>query len=144
MNSINDLDLAAIFQDAMWRKMAALYPNDAEVLILHATFSPGGPKATRAENEAFVAVWEQIKRLNDLQGIPLTSRRRKTPGLSRAYLNLGEYDKALQNIQEQLEWIAEQRRAGLSHRTMHYGLLGSSGFALVYERKKEQEAKQDK
>jgi len=128
----------------MWQKMAALYPNDAEVLFMHSAFLVPRYEATRAEQQAYVDIWERIKRLNDEQGIPLTSGLRKTPNLSQTYIDLGEYDKALQNIQEQLEWIAEQRRAGLSHRTMHYGLLGSSGLARALELKKEHEAKQNK
>jgi len=143
-NSFADFELKTAFEMAMWRKLAALYPNDAEVLILATIYMPYGPRASRAEKEAYVDIWERIKRLNDEQGIPLTSGLRKTPNLSQTYIDLGEYDKALQNIQEQLEWIAEQRRAGLSHRTMHYGLLGSSGLARALELKKEHEAKQDK
>ena len=122
-NSVNDLDLASIFKAAMWRKMVSLYPNDPEVLFLYSRHMPTGPRATRAEKQAFVVHWERLKRLNDEHGIPLTSDLRKTHSLSQTYIDLGEYEKTIQNIHEQNDRKSALRRAGIHDRFMNHGIL---------------------
>jgi len=101
---------------------------------------PRGPRSTRAEKEAFVAHWERLKRLNDEQGIPITSPFRKTHSLTQTYIDLGQYDKAIQNCREQHERLDALRRAGLSHRGMLYGILPPSELELALKR--QQAAKQ--
>ncbi len=113
----------ATFEGAMWRKMAALYPNDPEVLFMHTGYLSWGPRATRAEKEEFVAAWERLKQLNDEHGIPITSGLRKTHSLSQTYIDLGQYDKAIENIHEQNDWKAAVRRAGIHNMYMNHGLL---------------------
>jgi len=144
MNSWAPLEIQSPFKKAMWRKMAALYPNDAEVLVMATIYMPYGPRASRAEKEAYVAHWERLKRLNDEQGIPITSPFRKTHSLSQTYIDLGEYDKALQNIKEQQERIAALNRAGLHHQFMYHGLLGGSDLANATELIRRHKEKQDK
>jgi len=143
-NSWAPPELKSVFEAAMWRKMAVLYPNDAEVLVMATIYMPCDPRATGAEKEAYVDIWERIKRLNDEQGIPITSGLRATPNLSQAYIDLGEYDKAIQNIQEQNERIAALRRAGFSHRGMYRGLLRGSDLANAKELIRRHKAKQAK
>jgi len=140
-NSWAPFELKSDFEEAMWRKLAALYPNDPEVLFMAAIGMPWG---TRAEKEAFVAHWERLKRLNDEQGTPLTSELRATSYLSQVYLDLGEYDKAIQNIKEQNARIAALERAGYHDLLMEHGLLGTSGLGFALFLKKRHEAKQDK
>ncbi len=113
----------ATFEGAMWRKMAALYPNDPEVLFMHTRYLPRGPRATRAEKEAFVAAWERLKQLNDEHGIPITSGLRKTHSLSQTYIELGQYEKAIENIHEQNERIAALQRARIHDMRMYHGTL---------------------
>ncbi len=122
-NSFAELEVQSYFKAAMWRKMARLYPNEPEVLFMHIGYLPFGPRATRAEKEAFVAAWERLKPLNDEHGIPLTSGLRKTHSLSQTYIELGQYDKAIENIHEQNDWKAAVRRAGIHNMYMNHGLL---------------------
>ena len=122
-NSINDLDLASIFKASMWQKMAERYPNDPEVLYMHSRHLYRGDKATRAEKQAYIDLWERIKKLNNEQGISLTSGLRKTHGLSQYYVDLGQYEKAIENIHEQNDWKEALRRAGIHDRYMNHGIL---------------------
>ena len=135
-NSFVELEVKWAFQGAMWRKMVSLYPNDPEVLFLYSRHMPTGPRATRAEKQAFVAHWERLKRLNDEHGIPLTSGLRKTHSLSQTYIDLGEYDKAIQNIKEQHERIAALKRAGIHDRFMMRGILASPWIAEELKRRR--------
>jgi len=142
-NSVG-VEIQLAFEEAMWQKMAALYPNDAEVLFMHSAFLVPRYEATRAEQQAYVDIWERIKRLNDEQGIPITSGLRKTHSLSQTYIDLGEYDKALQNVKEQNERLAALRSAGLHHKRMYHGLLRGSDLANATELIRRHKEKQDK
>ena len=121
--NLNVGEFRAAFEEAMWSKLASQYPNDPEVLWMHATYLYRGDKATRAEKQAYVELWERLKRVNDEHGIPLTSGLRKTHGLSQTYVDLGQYEKAIQNIHEQNDWKAALRRAGIHDRYMNHGIL---------------------
>lgn len=131
-----------IFEKSMWRKLAAHYPNDPEVLYFHAShFYVGHTDTSREQKLAGIAVWERIKKLYDEQGIPITSRQ-KTYGLSQAYIDVGEYEKAVENIFEQQERIAALRRAGITDRSMHYGLVGPGMVNELNRRIREAKEKQ--
>ena len=109
-----------IFLKAMWRKMAARYPNDGDILYWHSICLPA---KTLAEKRAYAEVWERLKRINDAEGIHITSGRRKTGNLSQFYLELGEGEKALENMIEQSQRLIAVRQAGIHDRYMYHGLL---------------------
>jgi len=48
-NSVG-VEIRSAFKEAMWRKMAARYPNDPEVLIMHATTHIAGTKPPAPNN----------------------------------------------------------------------------------------------
>ena len=137
--SVEDFDDINIFKAALWRKMAGLYPNNGNVLYEYLTYVAYKPHGSRAEKEHFVDVWERLKRINDEEGIHISSRRRHTYGLSRAYTDLGEYDKAVENIKEQNARKDELRRLGLDYRSMHLGTMRH--VSLVREIQREEETK---
>ncbi len=144
-NSVG-IEVSSIFEAAMWRKMARLYPNEPEVLFMHTRYLPRGPRATRAEKEEFVAVWERLKPLNDEHGIPITSGLRKTHSLSQTYIELGQYDKATENMIEQSKWLIAVKRARIHNMRMYHGLLvrGNEGELelLLESQRKQQEGTQ--
>ena len=122
-NSFAQHEVKWDFQGAMWQKMAERYPNDPEVLWMHSRHLYRGDKATHAEKQAYIDLWERIKKLNNEQGISLTSGLRKTHGLSQYYVDLGQYEKAIENIHEQNDWKEALRRAGIHDRYMNHGIL---------------------
>lgn len=108
------------FQRAMWRKMAARYPNDGTILYFHARYLP---RKTLAGKRAYAEVWERLKWINDEEGIPITADRRKTHSLSQYYLDLGEGEKALENMIEQSQRLIAVKEAGIHDMRMYHGLL---------------------
>lgn len=92
----------------------------------------------------FIILYEQLKLIrkknNDSNNIPIISGLRKTYGLSQEYIDLGEYEKAIQNIEEQNRRIGALKEAGLEYRQMYYGLMRTADVPLKLLR--EQQAKQ--
>ena len=113
----------ALFETAMWHKLAEIYPNDPEVLYSHSISLPRGVHATLEELREFTSFWEHLKEQNDAHNLPLLSPFRKTHGLSQAYIDLGEYEKAIVNIKEQYERIDAMMASGLHHQLMYSGLV---------------------
>ncbi len=113
------------FKKALWREMSERFPNDPEMLFMHSMAShPGSTGATREQKLAYIALWERLKKLNDAHNIPITSGLRKTAYLSQFYIDVGEYDKAIQNIKEQDDRIDALHRAGYHHdQFMYMGIL---------------------
>ena len=123
----------------MWAKLLDKYPNDPEVLFFNARHTYRGTKATRAEKLAYIDLMERLKVANDANNIPLTSGLRKTYGLSQFYVDVGEYQKAIDNIEEQNRRIGALKNAGLHHRHMYYGLM--RGIDVPLKLLREQQAK---
>ena len=119
-NSVGSTPESLVFKRAMWRKMAARYPNDGDILYMHTRYVAG---KTLAEKRAYTEVWERLKRINDTEGIHITSDRRKTGNLSQFYLELGEGEKALENMIEQSQRLIAVRQAGIHDMFMYHGLL---------------------
>ena len=113
------------FKKALWREMSERFPNDPEMLFMHSMAShPGSTGATREQKLAYIALYERLKKLNDAHNIPITSGLRKTAYLSQFYIDVGEYDKAIQNINEQNDRIDAIHRAGYHHdQFMYMGIL---------------------
>ncbi len=128
-----------IYEKAMWAKLLDKYPNDPEVLFFNARHTYRGTKATRAEKLAYIDLMERLKVANDANNIPLTSGLRKTYGLSQFYVDVGEYQKAIDNIEEQNRRIGALKNAGLHHRHMYYGLM--RGIDVPLKLLREQQAK---
>lgn len=139
--SVEDFDVINVFKAALWRKMERLYPNNGNVIYEYLTYVAYKPHGSRAEKEHFVDVWERLKRINDEEGVHIASSRRHTYGLSRAYTDLGEYDKAVENIKEQNARKDELRRLGLSYRSMHLGTMRHISLVRKIQREEEEKNK---
>ena len=126
------------FRKALWHKMTELYPNDPEVLWQYTKSLFPHKDASRAEKMAYIASWERLKKLNDAQDVHPASELRKTSGLSQLYIDVGEYDKAIQNIREQNKWLRALKAAGGANKTMYYGLMRSPTVAIQLKREKEE------
>ncbi len=111
------------FRKALWREMAERFPNAPEMLFMHSTFSFSYKGSKREHKLAYIALWERLKKLNDAHNIPLTSGLRKTHSLSQCYIDIGEYDKAIQNINEQNDRIDALHLAGYHDQFMYMGIL---------------------
>ena len=130
------------FTTAFWREMADRLPNDPEMLFMHSTYSGlGRTDATREQKLEYIALWERLKKLNDANNIPPMSGLRKTHNLSQFYIDVGEYDKAIENIKEQNARIEKLEAAGVRDEFMYMGLLGDAGIWLVEELKRRQQEK---
>ncbi len=93
----------SLFETAMWRKLAEIYPNDPEVLFNHSI--------------------SLLKEQNDAQNVTIISPFRKTHSLTEAYIAIGEYEKAITNHEEQWERIDAMITAGMNNRFMYTGIL---------------------
>jgi hypothetical protein len=111
-----------LFQTAMWRKLAEIYPNDPEVLFRHSISLPRGADATLEQLREFASFWDHLKEQNEAQNVPVISPFRKTHSLTEAYIAIGEYEKAITNHEEQWKRIDAMRAAGINHRFMYTGI----------------------
>ncbi len=90
---------------------------------MHSRHSFSYKGATRKQKLKYIALWERLKTLNDEHNIPIISGLRKTQDLSQCYVDVGEYDKAIQNIEEQHERIGAVYRAGIRDQFIYNGIL---------------------
>lgn len=138
-------DYRTNFKTSFWGEMSVRFPNDPDMLFMHSRYSRlGSIGATREQKLEYIALWERLKKLNDAHNIPPMSGLRKTPNLSQWYIDVGEYDKAIENIKEQNARIKMLEEAGVRDEFMYTGLLGDAGIWLVEELKRRQQEKEQK
>ncbi len=113
------------FEMMMWAKLHKSDPSDPHLLFYYTKYAYRGNKATRAEKLAYIYLWERLKILNDQQNVPQTSGLRKTYGLSQYYIDIGEYQKAIDNIKEQNARAEAVVAARIYERKTHEGILDS-------------------
>ena len=117
------------------------FQNNRDVLYSSTTHLMPHYKSPREHKLAYVSVWERIKELNDELNTPIISEYRKTPYLTKAYVELEEYEKALENQLEQIERFAEMRRQGVHHLMMYHG-FEDHDILWLFENAREQKAKE--
>ena len=98
-------------------------PDIIKPLHHHIKSLPHGAEATHDQLRAYTTAWEQLKHLLNEKNISYTSDYRKTTHLTQAYITLGEYDKAIQNMKEQQERIVALKSAGVDDPSLYEGLL---------------------
>ena len=111
------------FEMMMWRKLHIATPSDPDLLFYYTKYAYRGDKATEAQKLAYIYLWERLKHLNDAQDIPMTLGLRKTYGLSQYYIDVGKYQKAIENIKEQDGRVAAVIAAGIGEDKLREGLL---------------------
>ncbi len=145
VNTNVTIDESNVFIGEMWRKMYKLYPNDGYVVYEYITYyAHAGYRSTRAEQEHFVKTWEHLKKLNDADGLSPGHPRRQAHSLTIVYMLLHDYDKALENVREDIKY-AEAAKAEFHLHGGHEQFL-TSGLILneqeVLENKELYETKQ--
>ncbi len=111
------------FEMRMWAKLHRQHPADPHLLFYYTKYAYRADEATREEKLAYIYLWERIKKLNNEQHIPLTSGLRKTYGLSQYYIDLGEYQKAIDNIKEQNARVDAVIEVGIDDDHKREGIL---------------------
>lgn len=143
MNGLRFTDELTIFQRAYAKAVTERFPNDLHLLSKVVDDLRPHKESPREQILTFIGVWERIKELNEEQGTPIVSEYRMAPDLTDAYVMIGEYTKAIQNLNEQHKHLDAAMKAGLYNPQTRPLPRLSQDLKWLEEKRREKEGKEE-